>query len=136
MGGCCGGNAVNLTKDGSASSQDGDVVRLEYIGENQGAISFNVSGKTYRGGANPLNRYIDARQDHVQFLLSTGKWKVVASENASIQRPDPEKIQAPQLGEAKDETTETEMAEVMKIDEEGADKNLGLIHKVGRKKRK
>jgi len=77
MGSCCGGNIVSLAKDGVGTRGDGEVVRMEYTGENQGAISFNVQGRVYRGGANALNRYIDALKEHVAYLESTGKWRIV-----------------------------------------------------------
>ena len=51
-----------------------EFVRLEYIGANTGAISFMVNGRTYRGGRNPVTRYIDARPEDVEHLLLTGRW--------------------------------------------------------------
>src|SRR5690606_13335098 len=59
-----------------------DAVRMEYIGANTGAISFQrVGGKkltrVYRGGRANTARFADVHPDDVQLLESTGKWKVV-----------------------------------------------------------
>lgn len=59
-----------------------EAVRMEYIGANTGAISFQrVGGKaltrTYRGGRANTARFADVHPDDVQLLEATGKWKVV-----------------------------------------------------------
>lgn len=80
MAGCCGGNVINLSREPTRLDlNSNDVVRMEYIGDNMGAITFNVKGRMYRGGRSPLSRYIDAYKEDVSFLESTGKWRLIAS---------------------------------------------------------
>lgn len=54
-------------------------VRLEFTGERQGAVTYyGLAGRSYRGGNNPLERYINAHPDDVAKLVSVGDWKVVS----------------------------------------------------------
>lgn len=53
-------------------------VRLEFVGERQGAVTYNgKDGRSYRGGNNPLERYANVHPDDVGKLTSTGDWRVV-----------------------------------------------------------
>lgn len=53
-------------------------VRLEFVGERQGAVTYNgKDGRSYRGGNNPLERYANVHPDDVGKLVSTGDWRVV-----------------------------------------------------------
>ncbi len=87
MGSCCGGSsAAEILLQAKRYLQGGDekmdtkqdenlpFVRMEFIGESVGARTFTVNGRSYRGGRNPLNRYIDARLEDVEKLLSMGLW--------------------------------------------------------------
>lgn len=94
MGSCCGGNgAATMAAKGAFSggmNMDGiqlgepapGVVRMQFIGEAQGAVSYGgpgitPSGSAYRGANNPFERYIDAQSEDVQWLVGTGKFAVV-----------------------------------------------------------
>lgn len=99
MAGCCGGTKVSdeilrvkrILNGKSAVKQEDKgavnmakakaVVRLEYIGRNMGAIGMKVpSGRIYRGGrGNPRDRYVNAAVSDVDYLLNTGKWRVVGN---------------------------------------------------------
>jgi hypothetical protein len=52
---------------------------LEFTGERQGAITFyGVEGRSYRGGNNPLERYINAHPADVSKLVDGGEWRIVS----------------------------------------------------------
>ena len=92
MAGCCGGNesvVMQVKKSlGLLSNQPesevknmSGLIRMEYTGQNVGAIAFTrVNGqqltRTYRGGANPSNKYVDALKEDAELLEQTGKWRV------------------------------------------------------------
>lgn len=82
MASCCGGSgdALMAAKNALAGMMTQPVqpgqIRLEYIGDNIGAISFFGKKREYRGGNNDIERYIDADEDDVARLLSTGRWRV------------------------------------------------------------
>lgn len=64
------------------SNGESDMIRMEYIGQNTGAIAFSRVGgqlltRVYRGGNNPGNKYVNAASEDVALLESTGKWKMV-----------------------------------------------------------
>lgn len=92
MAGCCGGGAAanillqakrayarleEREAEGVMIMSNGGLVRLEYMGRNQGATTFRMPGlsKTYRGGLDPIHKYVDAEPGDVQLLLNTGRWK-------------------------------------------------------------
>lgn len=54
-------------------------VRLQYIGTQQGAVSFRgaVTGTMYRGGNTPHHRYADVDVRDVEGLAATGRWQRV-----------------------------------------------------------
>jgi hypothetical protein len=107
---CCGGSGaadillkakgalgMNALPDSNPTSQAPETVRLEYIGMNAGAISFVVNGASYRGGRNPLHRYIDARPGDVEALVLTGRWgRVIRAEAAPVAPPPPAPAPAPE----------------------------------------
>jgi len=94
---CCpggGGNTLMAAKralqglppdDYIPPPEDAKMARLEYIGDNIGAISFTVSGRTYRGGNNATNKFIDVRPEDVGHLVNTGRWIVI--DNARVVTP-------------------------------------------------
>lgn len=93
MPGCCGGGAgdavlaAKMAAMGMASGEEpppiGEqplVVRMEFVGLGRGASSWGgpgvtASGKRYRGGNNPLDRYVDADPRDVFWLENSGEWK-------------------------------------------------------------
>ena len=93
MSGCCGGGSKAVLRakifieqqnyispvDLSQALKTGDGhMRLEYIGDRVGAVSFNGNeGRVYRGGNNALHRYIDAHADDVPKLLASGSWRAI-----------------------------------------------------------
>ena len=107
MSGCCGGDAAatsimaakealgmipkqqNLSGDESV-----ETVRMEFIGENIGALTFTNpgNGHAYRGGRLPDNRYIDAAKEDVPYLLGTGRWPAITMPNIPVGRDAPAAI--------------------------------------------
>ena len=103
MAGCCGGNdnigAVLAAQKaaqifGGDSSQTGvapmtfqvdvGLVRMMFIGASRGAVSYGgrgitPSGRVYRGGDNPFDKYVDAATGDVAWLENTGVWRIVPS---------------------------------------------------------
>lgn len=95
MSGCCGGDskavlrakriigqlnaieAINLA--GTIRTGDGHM-RLEYIGERIGAVTFHgKTGRIYRGGNNAIHKFAEVDPDDVPKLVSTGEWRPVLS---------------------------------------------------------
>lgn len=82
---CCGGDsgaallaAKNALAGMLAEPVEAGKVRLEYIGDNVGAISFFGSkGAEYRGGNNDFERFADVFSEDVARLVSTGRWRQV-----------------------------------------------------------
>jgi glycosyltransferase involved in cell wall biosynthesis len=81
--GCCGGKKtsppmVDSTPIlGAAAATDGNV-RMEYLGQQSGAITYRgAQGRAYRGGNNPHRKYANVHPDDVERLANTGKWRVV-----------------------------------------------------------
>lgn len=112
MGGCCGGNggAVLAAKQAAGLSvppqapledlmqpaQQASVARMEYIGDKVGAISYGGPGITptgarYRGGNNPMDRYVNADPKDAPWLEGTGVWKRIA---APVNKPQ---VDVPQM---------------------------------------
>lgn len=90
MSGCCGGStakkvtiiAGNALENTGAliTNPDTGAVRMEFIGENSGAITFpgkRGSGRIYRGGNNITNKYADVHPEDVDVLEETGRWRRV-----------------------------------------------------------
>jgi hypothetical protein len=81
---CCGGqggDAILAAKAALAGMMAAPIkpgnARLEYIGDNVGAISFFGSGGIeYRGGNNDLERFVDVNEVDVDRLVSTGRWAI------------------------------------------------------------
>lgn len=67
-----------------------NVVRMEYIGANVGAITFHgyISRTVYRGGLDPSVKYINADPRDVEHLTLTGSWKAIAP----MPKPAPPRI--------------------------------------------
>lgn len=54
-------------------------MRLKYIGKATGAVTFRVNGKVYRGGTNPVSRFLDVvSEDDARILVETGDWEYVS----------------------------------------------------------
>jgi glycosyltransferase involved in cell wall biosynthesis len=93
MGGCCGGSSAlpiiqakraivgTSVQQNYIPDEDGNImtVRMEYIGENVGSISFRGQHKVYRGGNNALHKFIDADGVDADSLVSTGRWKIIST---------------------------------------------------------
>ena len=113
--GCCGGNGDAILRAKAAFGQFGnvidnttearfmsDTVRLEYIGTNRGAITFNLPGMSQpvRGGNNAINRYADVPAKDAELLLGTGKWKQAKSptgidlQQAAVAKPEAVAVEA------------------------------------------
>lgn len=90
MGSCCGGNgaAVQAAKavfqnapqeQGQAFMSNG-LVRMEFIGQERGAVTHHVNGRPYRGADSSMHKYVDADPADVQKLVALGKWRVVRTQ--------------------------------------------------------
>ena len=101
MGSCCGGNGdavlaakkivaglmelqappeqpaiIQMTKQESGITPP--LVRMAFVGEQVGAITFfGRSGRHYRGGNNPLEKYADVLAEDAPKLEATGMWAIV-----------------------------------------------------------
>lgn len=101
MAGCCGGNgdallAAKAALAGMISNPvEAGKVRLEYIGDNVGAITFfgKGTGRQYQGGRNEIEGFVDADESDIDFLLATGKW--ARAKNVIQLAPPPEEKPAP-----------------------------------------
>ena len=92
---CCGGSADALLAAKRAGAgkwrrarpmalpdtgiTEPSVVRMEFTGSQRGAVSYlgRPSGRTYLGGNNPFDKYVDADPRDVAHLESLGVWRVV-----------------------------------------------------------
>jgi glycosyltransferase involved in cell wall biosynthesis len=73
-----GALAVIQTKN----SDSLDPVRMEFVGQRSGAVTYQGeagSGRQYRGGNNAAHRYINAHPNDVAALERTGMWRRVAA---------------------------------------------------------
>lgn len=112
---CCGGNgdaimaaklafqqapeagrlSVRRTAVGRGSTPrlenpSGVEVRMKFIGQRQGAVTFAGapgSGRTYRGGNNTVDRYKNVHPDDVAALERTGFWQQVGVPAAELAAP-------------------------------------------------
>lgn len=110
MSGCCGGNggAILAAKQalgdmggggarslaqvsGEPIGQGAATVRMRYVGENVGAISFVGTNRSrrYRGGNNPSDRYADVHKDDVEHLVLSGRWVVDVPTVPTPAAPEP-----------------------------------------------
>jgi hypothetical protein len=91
---CCGGKGKQPTlqtvKEGATTVSNTSTttyVRMEYTGKNTGAVTFSgTHGRSYRGGANPTNRFTNVHKDDVERMTNTGKWKVVKRPQPTVHR--------------------------------------------------
>lgn len=102
MPGCCSGNGkiTQVAQQALDNMQQPEIpgvlgvripegatsVRLEYIGDQWGAQSFigHPSGRVYRGGANPMDKYTDVDPRDVERLVSMGTWRVVTAQLVEV----------------------------------------------------
>lgn len=90
---------------GSAPVLDGatsaNVVRMEFIGVRVGAVTYRGvegSGREYRGGNNPVNRFANVHPADVAKLEATGQWRRIGVPLVeSVETPAPEPVKAPAL---------------------------------------
>lgn len=62
-----------------ASATDGPV-RMQFIGQERGAITIHVNGRAYRGANSDLHRFANVNPADVEKLEATGKWQRVQRE--------------------------------------------------------
>lgn len=113
MPGCCGGgNAARIlleakkaigerstVKSITGGNEVPTKVRMQYIGERSGGVTYNINGHQYRGGKNPQNRYIDAEPGDVDKLEATGSFLKVQRGGTPIPSP----VNTPEIEEEKPE---------------------------------
>lgn len=118
MAGCCGGGAdtllaakaalAGLYREEPEPAGEGPViqtpkkVRMEYIGNRTGAISYGgagtiPSGSNYRGGNNMFDKYVDALPEDVAWLKGTGDWREVKMPPAEPEQAPVEELIVPKL---------------------------------------
>lgn len=108
---CCGGDggasmlaakaAIGFNDDFGRSTMDDvlnlsepepGVVRMEFIGETKGAVTYGGNGATpsgqqYRGGAGALDKYVDVQAQDVDWMIRTGKFAVVSPTRLADKSP-------------------------------------------------
>ena len=110
MSGCCGGGGDTVLeikrklglippdKQPGGGVPGGEApVRMEFIGEQKGVMTYTSpqTRKPYRGADNASNKFVDADPRDVEWLVSTGKFKVVVRNQATL--PTPPKDVAPMV---------------------------------------
>lgn len=76
----CGGNnrqKLQLARSATVmppEAEDGFVV-MEYLGTNQAPVPYRVDKDLYRGANTDENKYIQAKPEHVNALISRGVWR-------------------------------------------------------------
>lgn len=121
---CCGdgGTAIIEAKQRMGilpTNQNGDnmeTVRLEFTGSQIGSMTYNVNGKSYRGGNNPINKFVDARPEDVDRLVSFGIWRIVRPALPEIPEEEVEEKAQSLLDDA-EEVEEKEMVEEVSVEE-------------------
>ncbi len=115
MGSCCGGSSAipilqakhaiagEMMIEETIIDSGGSMVRMEYIGENTGAIWFNVDNRRYRGGNNAVNKFADVDPADVEYLIGTGRWKIIAQLKAEVKKEPvvPQKTEVETVAEAR-----------------------------------
>jgi len=108
---CCGGDggailaakqAIGLVPMDSIQQDtpvSEGVVRMEYIGLKQGAVTYGGNGTTknpsgYRAGANSFDRYVNALPEDVAYLVGLGVFRVIKAAPV-IEAPKPAPVSAP-----------------------------------------
>lgn len=109
MSSCCGGNADTilaakaalerangpaaawLPQPVQAANTEAPVTRLRFTGPQRGGVTYRgrVSGRSYVGGDNPMDKYADVDPRDVDFLVSLGVWEVVSQPAVAIAVPPP-----------------------------------------------
>lgn len=111
MGSCCGGNneaviaakvAIGLipspTPEQTDSPQSPEVVRMMFLPDQRGSQTFGgkgitPSGRSYKGGNNPFNKYVDADPRDVEWLERSGYFGKVAKAGTPVTPVDLDAIQ-------------------------------------------
>jgi hypothetical protein len=84
MGACCGGNAEAILAAKRAiagmttSSVPDGKVRLEYVGQNVGSVTYNINGKQIRGGRNEMDGVIDVDAKDAERMMQMQLWRAVS----------------------------------------------------------
>lgn len=103
MGKCCGGNGdaiiqarqylegAPVVAEAITPGEDGKV-RMEFIGDQQGAVTWVANRNQYRAGREPASRYINAEPQDVKHLESLGVFRVVPGQQL---RPPPVAVATP-----------------------------------------
>jgi len=97
MAGCCGGNGaalvaakqvfLNTPPEQGVIMENNGKVRVEFIGQERGAVTIHVNGHPYRGADSSLHKFADALPADVDKLVATGKWRVVRSQTIAAPAP-------------------------------------------------
>jgi len=119
MAGCCGGggNTILATKlgtvDGSSVSDmmtpsPAGFTKMEYTGDKKGGVTYHANGRSYIGADDDTLRYANVRNEDVDHLLITGRWRLYTPPPSPVnpapipeQRPAaPETLPFPTVREA------------------------------------
>lgn len=102
--GCCGGNgAARMAAKRIGQAQgiiagNSDLVRMQFIGSQIGAVTFfGKNGRQYRGGNNATSRYATVHADDVALLQRTGQWELVGKSIPSLDSGEVEVVPPPEI---------------------------------------
>ena len=86
MAGCCGNGgesileakrAIGLLPQEVKTVDLPNEVRLEFTGNWQGPVGFQVNGRVYYGAKDDMHRFINAPREDVDKLVTSGKWRIL-----------------------------------------------------------
>ena len=106
-------------------------VRMEFIGERTGAVTyFGHEGRQYRGGNNPMDKYANVHPADVQKMEMTSVWRVVKVEPQPVEIPVAEPVT--ELPTQEIAISETEPATMF----DGVDTAIAIIPQTKKRTRK
>ena len=62
-------------------------INMEFIGSEQGTLTFMVQGRPYQGANNDFDKFATVLKEDVQVLLASGKWRIAPTPNSATVFP-------------------------------------------------
>lgn len=112
MPGCCGGNAGPILDAKRLIERNTEMVetvqvqpvpgmvRMEFVGDWTGPVTFKANGRVYQGANHPLYKYLDCPPEDAPILERTGKFRrlvVVAPTPEAIEPEKPQLVNATEI---------------------------------------